>query len=233
MPPIVDPPHAAPGAPDDPEGNSPMSETVQAYEPVQTHEHEEAASRPRHARTQRRPTRPLPAATVVRPIEGCPVAVLAAEAAAIRLLKLRLWDQSPQADQALIDKLQGSDDTITVSELTEECHERLEAITEMTSHRRAKSTKGALFQLYAVADRITSVDDVLSISCLPKHERDEFESWRNQVRRLVYSAAAQLEATAIDDDLRLLRKWMLPPEYDVSVALDQILRAPAASSLNR
>jgi hypothetical protein len=159
-----------------------------------------------------------------RPGEGdCPVAALATEAAAVRRLMRRLRERSPHADPDLIARLEAGDDTVSIDELRDACFERLAAITEVASHRRARSAKGAVFQLYVMADRLTGLDDVLTLDAMTKRDKDKFEEWRTEVRRLAYSAATQIEETADDDDLHVLRDWMLSPQYDVLAKFDGLL----------
>jgi hypothetical protein len=216
----TDDPRAADGAPIGSEGDSPMPARPnrQPNEAGQDRPRRDPKRRASAARVQAGPPR----------VTSCPVAALAEEAAALRRLILRLRVDSPTADQALIDRLLGSDDVAALGEMVT-CHQRMDAVMSLASHRRAASAKGALFQLYLAAYKLLELGDTVRLGNMRGDDRDRFEEWREEVRRLFYSALGELETATLDDDLRLLRSWSLPPEFDVLKASDQLMGETPAS----
>jgi hypothetical protein len=61
-------------------------------------------------------------------------------------------------------------------------------------------------------------------------DKDQLEDWREELRRLAYSAAAHLEHTGVGDDLRYVREWMLAPKYDVLTKFDGLLNGALRTS---
>lgn len=164
--------------------------------------------------------------TTTSPVDAstCPVAALAEDAAATRRLFVRLSEKRSEADRKLIQRLDARDDGVTTGELLDACTVRLHAAHDMASHRRAASTKGALFQLIVLADLLTGLDDqVVPRSTLPARTVSRLDAWREEARRLLYSATAYLEGQAASDaDLDLLRAMWRRPEYDVTAELEAL-----------
>lgn len=162
-----------------------------------------------------------------RPV--CPVEALAEDAAAHLRLNYRLLDNHPAADHRLIQHLDDRISGAARSDLLDACSARQSALCDLAGQRRAASAKGAIFQLYVVAARLTDLDDVVCRDQIPAHVIRNLDAWREEIRRLLYSATSYVEQAGEDADLRLLRGSMLPPEFDVAAELEQLARAEAAA----
>ena len=175
----------------------------------------EAPARP--AKRWRKPTASPSAAAVGSSKvdrETCPVAELAAEAATMLRLQQALHPDRPDADAALIVALDAPDDHIRANEMKSAASERLQAIADIASHRRAASLKGAVFQLYLAANAAEHPQGLI-VTRLSVHDERELERNDAKVRRLHHAALAHLEAGVMDDDLRILRGWCFPETYDM------------------
>ncbi len=182
-----------------------------------------SAAPPRWRQSSRR----RPPTTTATPAEPCPVAAMAAEAAAVLRLKRQLHPSSADADAALIEALEAPDDFVRTGEMKESLWDRLKAIEGLASHRRAASLKGALFQLYLAASSGQNPGGLLVTRLCPADEK-ALEQNDRRIVRLHYAAIAYLEQQVPDDDLRELRRWYFTPLYDVERACDQGLHDRAA-----
>jgi hypothetical protein len=197
----------------------------QAQTPETSPQHQAAATKPPRWRQPSR--RRSPAAAVTSAAEACPVAMMAAETAAVLRLKRQLRPGSADADTVLITALEAPDDFVRPSEMTDALWDRLKAIEDLASHRRAASLKGALFQLYLAASARQNPGGLLRTRLSGEDER-ELERNDRRVVRLHYAAIAYLERQVQDDDLQELRRWYFAPFYDVQQACDRGLHDRAA-----
>ena len=152
-------------------------------------------------------------------LETCPVASLAEEAAAVLSLNRALREEAADHDVELFGALKAPDDYVRPSEMKEALFDRLKAISELASHRRARSLKGALFQLYLAASHSQNPGGLLRTHL---NAGDQQALDRN-ARRLHYGAIAHLEPLALDEDLIEIRSWYFAPTYDVHHTCDRAM----------
>jgi hypothetical protein len=175
-----------------------------------------SAEAPARPTRWRKPTasRPAIVRTSATDREICPVAELAAEAATVIRLQQALQPNRPDGDAALIAALDAPDDYVRADEMKSTAFERLQAIAEIASHRRAASLKGTVFQLYLAANAAEHPQGLI-VTRLSVHDERELDRNDAKVRRLHHAAIAHLEAGVMDDDLRTLRSWYFSEAYDL------------------
>ena len=80
---------------------------------------------------------------------------------------------------------------------------------------RAKSAKGAAFQLAALSDLVNIIESLVG---LPTEDRDyavqTAEKTKEEMARLIYSIADVLDASGGDRLGEAIKEWSLPPRCD-------------------
>ena len=155
-------------------------------------------------------------------LETCPVAALAEEAAAVLRLNRTLREEAADHDVELFKALEAPDDYVRPSEMKEALFDRLKAISELASHRRARSLKGALFQLYLAASHSQNPGGLLRTR-LSAGDQQALDRNDRRINRLHYGAIAHLEPLSPDEDLIEMRSWYFTPIYDVHHTCDHAM----------
>gem|GEM_PF-5498816 len=126
----------------------------------------------------------------------------------------RLLDALSNDDNSLAERLDTPLDGVSSMEVRRDMHCRIDALKALAVHRRAHSTKGALFQLYILAERFYTI---------PGNTSDTQNGWAAHQLQLIYSAIAVIEGGAEDADTKVLRKQLLPDVLDVCAVSDVLL----------
>lgn len=176
-----------------------------------------------------------------RAMAPCPIANLATEAARIlRAMKalghFDLRDEQTEewndADFPAVRQLRTAIAGPSAEELMRTLFERLYAIRDLASFKRATSPKGALFQLYIAANHAICITGHVVEGRLDQHDLAELKTIERACDRTLQSALAVLEpALDADEDLAILRRWFFRAEPDAlqhaEEAITQAEPAPA------
>lgn len=175
-------------------------------------------------RPARRPAASRPSFKSAQMSKACLVAALAEEAAAVLRLNRSLRCERADHDAELVEALEGPDDYVRPGEMTEALFDRLHAIADLASHRRAQSMKGVLFQLYLAGSGSQNPAGLLRTT-LGAGDARALEENDRKVSRLHHGAIAHLEELVLDDDLIEVRNWYFTPKYDVHHTCERAIQA--------
>jgi hypothetical protein len=169
--------------------------------------------------------------------QECPVAALAAEAAQlVRALHAIAGSNNFLPKVALnvpaLDHLFDNDTGPTLACVQANLRKRLNAIGEFAQFRRAKSIKGALFQLYVAGNDAVCIDDEIFVE---GENHRKLRQTGNRLEDLLFSALGALDGGS-DDDLHWLRSWFFPSDdYEASqgeTVLTELHRLGSAQGVN-
>lgn len=175
-----------------------------------------------------------------RAVAPCPVADLATEAARIlsamkALGHFDMRDEQTEewedADFPAVRRLRTVIEGPTSDELMRTLYERLYAIRDLASFKRATSPKGALFQLYIAANHAICITGHVVEGRLDQHDLAELKTIERSCDRTLQSALGVLEPTlAADEDLAVLRRWFFRAEPDALQHVEETIAqaGPAA-----
>lgn len=172
---------------------------------------------PTRQKTWRAPAKTRALRPAERPATSCDLEAMAVEAAG--LLRLRRTLSGPAADAELLAALANQNEGPYRSEMAEALDDRLRAIEDRATHLRARSVKGALFQLYLAAE-LSAYPQGHLLTQLEKRDEEVLARNNRATSRLQYSALAHLETMVWDEDLAELRAWRLPRHSDIHAACE-------------
>jgi hypothetical protein len=145
----------------------------------------------------------------------CPVAELAAEAAAaIRLHRALRSDP---------DAMMTTGDAPSAEQMVDTLLERIEALATLAAQRQARSPTGALYQVLVAINEAEEALSEVSPECRGSQELRPARFAQRRIARLLYSAIYQAGEDELGDDLRTLRDWYAPGDFHETDEIGRLL----------